>query len=1292
MLIKQSLFFFFQLSLRSLSFNVLTTPDQERGLSCLQSACIKGDVETASATLNNSPAKLDSAVALSVKIGHNSPPFAGKSVLTALRQLTSKKHYQVSAIVEKATKDLQSQSLVHVAARKGNVEHLRILLDDGEYVDSVMPGLSRETPLMLAARCNEVDAVEFLVERGAFLEMQDDKGYTPLHHAVMGARITNMLRLIELGADVWRGNYEEQNVLHLAAENGHTEALRLLLEHGISVNNTDCTSASPILVAAKNGHLQAIHLLLKHGGNLNSCDNKGWLPLHHAVKNQNTEVVKFLVECKGNVFAKTSDGDSVLHLTSRLELVSYLVEQGASIHARDNVGRSPLDVAAGTGQADTVNFLLNRGASINSRDQHGNSALTMAFEGSYATIAETLIERGCDLRLSNKEDPEGADILKSAARKGLTGVLQLLLARGLFVDAIGFDGKTPLMIAAEAGQYGAATFLLDQGASINAKAQRAQVSHRNSCSDDSEEEDGAFQTREMEDISPLICALEAGHGEVAKLLIERGADTSNLHSDNTSSLVLAQLCDRGNIEMQQDEGGETSLISAVCCNNLDSARFLLQRGEDVNGRNNSGNTALCCALQCIQDPFKVMEMSKLLIDFGADINARNNCSETPLLIATEYNVENVTELLLELGCEAKVRNGSSLSPVHLASRNNNGKLIKTLLQYGAWANDCQNVHGTTPLHEAVEQGSFHAAQVLLEHGVDKEGRDKCHRTPLALAAMLGSFPIVQLLVEKGSDVNARGHSGKTPVILVIENAEQVGIGISTILNTLLHHGSIVNLTDQYARSPLHYVSQASEDLTECCDLFLQYGADVNLLDQNSRTPLHFAASSSNTSLIEWLVEHGADIHAVDLKHRTPLHAAAYEGRSSSVDLLIQHGADVNLVDSKGWLPLHLAAIRGNAYVAEILCQNGSNSAAVDKKGRTVLYLAQRSESNELIEYLITQGGITDPTAFGGEILLGEPEQNENTDRGSNNLLEEYLVNGGDKFAVDVVTGRSTLHFAAETEFVSTLDYLLDQGLELEAKDKNYETPLHRAAAFGDPDVIQRLVERGADLSAVNGRGQTPLLVSLSCKTSEEGTGILLASGSDVLMADRDGNTALHYAVLNPRLLEGILQNGGVVNAVNVHGCTPLHQAAYQSFSSEVITILLESGAIVNCRDKDGNTPLHIAITKGNVSNAELLTVFGSDVNATNTRGRTCLHLARYLLPDGTLEKAVLEGGQINAVDELGSTPLHLAVFSNNKWMVKHLLKHGADSEVVDYKGCTPLHVGCCSGNKEAVSMVIDHGG
>lgn len=78
------------LSLKSLSFNYLTTPNKESGFSSLQSACIKGDVDTVLAILNLSPDKLDSAIALSVKIGPNAPHFPGKSILTVLKHQDTK--------------------------------------------------------------------------------------------------------------------------------------------------------------------------------------------------------------------------------------------------------------------------------------------------------------------------------------------------------------------------------------------------------------------------------------------------------------------------------------------------------------------------------------------------------------------------------------------------------------------------------------------------------------------------------------------------------------------------------------------------------------------------------------------------------------------------------------------------------------------------------------------------------------------------------------------------------------------------------------------------------------------------------------------------------------------------------------------------------------------------------------------------------------------------------------------------------------------------------------------------
>lgn len=469
--------------MKSLAFNVLTTPDKESGLSCLQSVCIEGDIETVNTILNYSPEKLDSAIALSIKIGPNSSDFGGKSISTVLSQKGSIKHKQIRNIVQDITKHFQSKSLLHLAAKKGQVVHLRRLLDFGEHVDS--PYLYGETPLMSAARCNEKDPVEFLVERGASLELRDNMGYTPFHHAAMGGKMTNVLHLMELGADIWKESDELYSAIHLAAQNGHTEVVRFLLECGADAKKVTFFESTPLMLAAHNGHLETIELLLKNGGNSDRGDCWGHLPLH---------------------------------VSHHLELVRFFVEQGAVVNARDDGGRTPLHTAADKGQCDTIDYLLNHGAFINARDEYGFSSLFYALRAGHAAPAKFLIDKGCEVNLTNGDS---SFLLVSAAEDGLTNVLQLLFDMGFSVDTVGRDRRTPLMAAAEAGQCDAVAFLLDHGANINGiDASCAGIKKRWWLSH------GGYH-RAKQSIIPLHCALKAGQGEVAKLLIERGADTSD---------------------------------------------------------------------------------------------------------------------------------------------------------------------------------------------------------------------------------------------------------------------------------------------------------------------------------------------------------------------------------------------------------------------------------------------------------------------------------------------------------------------------------------------------------------------------------------------------------------------------------------------------------------------------------------------------------------------------------------------------------------------------------------------
>ena len=224
-------------------------------------------------------------------------------------------------------------------------------------------------------------------------------------------------------------------------------------------------------------------------------------------------------------------------------------------------------------------------------------------------------------------------------------------------------------------------------------------------------------------------------------------------------------------------------------------------------------------------------------------------------------------------------------------------------------------------------------------------------------------------------------------------------------------------------------------------------------------------------------------------------------------------------------------------------------------------------------------------------------------------------------------------------------------------------------------------------------------------------------GSDPKTQDSNYNTLLHTAVKryidqtknwDIVIVKYLVSQGVDVNASNMYGSTPLHEATSNSYL-EAVKYLVSHKADVKATDVDNKTPLHWAVIHNKTTEiASILISNGANVNAKDRIGFTPLHcgvenveVAKYLISNGA---------DVNAEDEDKATPLHSAVrrlagirslaelTGNNKdedvqiEIVKHLLSdQRVKVSAKDKDGVTPLHAAVHTGCLECVRLLVDGG-
>ena len=470
-------------------------------------------------------------------------------------------------------------------------------------------------------------------------------------------------------------------------------------------------------------------------------------------------------------------------------------------------------------------------------------------------------------------------------------------------------------------------------------------------------------------------------------------------------------------------GRDLRLIEAVRRQDRVRVAELLKERIDVNAQQPDGATALHWAVH-----WEDAEVAGLLIRAGAKVNAANDLGVAPIVMAAASGNGRIVEMLLEAGADANAALESGETALMLASRAGSLGAVRALLAQGAKVDAKEGTRGQTALMWAVANRHPDVTRVLLEHGADVHVRSQT-RT---------------LVYNMGGSRSAGSASADTPL-------EEVDLGGST---------------------PILFAARSGD--AESARMLIGRGANVNDRAADGNTPLIVAAHSGHATLALVLLEHGADARAAPLGY-TALHAGVLRGTLRDrgvknddpaagiplVKALLAHGADPNARVLKG-TPLR---------------RWSHDFALLDRWiGATPIWLAAKFLESDMIRTLAAAGADIHAAARDGTtVLMSAAGHGYSRATGTEAFIKDrrdFSSYNAEPFAV-----ATRIPADEERQVLEALQLLIELGADVNRPNGAGDTAVHAAASLGMDRVIQFLAQRGANLSAKNKAGRSPIDVA-----------------------------------------------------------------------------------------------------------------------------------------------------------------------------------------------------------------------
>lgn len=564
-------------------------------------------------------------------------------------------------------------------ARPGEGEQQRKQKSDVE--------MQMESKLIVAARHGNLEQVKSLVEAGVQVDCVDHSGSTPLALACGSGYLNVAQYLVDHGASVNHQDKTQNSVFSWAASKGHQQCAWLVYSRGADPNSVDVKHRSALHYCVfKNNPAMVRFLVGLDQINLNLVNSFGETPLDLCKSIPDSREVESILRAAGakagssivkkDVVDAAEGGFILAARLGRVDFVHKALQKNKNLaKSIDRSGKSALSWAAGNGFAKICTELLEAGADVNSVDRTNSSCLSWAAFNGHLETVQLLYNHGANVNLC---DAKRNTVLHYAARVGGKVLEFLLTIDELDKTVANIFGELPIDLAKDSASK---QMIRDAMARSNAQAAAAAAAAA------ADSRAGVGKGGKKED-GNIITAARSNNLPLLRKLLAQGVNVDT--RDGSMSTALAIAASSGFYEMVIDLLAAKSNPNLFDSNNATALSWAALRGH--------------------------LGICKALVEGGATINTLDKDLNSPFSWSCGNGHVEVAEYLLSVGANPNTVDKHRNAPLHWTCQNGHIKVVKFLLSIKGVNINQMNIYNYTPLDYAIDRKNMDVVQLLKRSG------------------------------------------------------------------------------------------------------------------------------------------------------------------------------------------------------------------------------------------------------------------------------------------------------------------------------------------------------------------------------------------------------------------------------------------------------------------------------------------------------------------------------------------------------------------------------------------------